>query len=265
MSDSSTSDQQAVRFEQVSKTFVTARGPVRALRGISGEVPAGAILTLVGPSGSGKSTLLSLVNLMVTPDEGRVFVFGREARTWDPPALRRTAALVFQRPPVVPGSVRDNLSLGARLQGRPLDHPEDFLEMVGLPRELLDQDARELSGGQLQRLGLARALVLEPRILLLDEVTSALDPSAVREVETFLTDLCHSRGVTILWVTHDLDQARRVGDWTWLMAAGEIIEAKATEDFFMQPDNPLTLRFLAGGHIQPGETSETFTTKGGSV
>jgi len=202
---------------------------------------------------------------MVTPDEGRVFVFGREARTWDPPALRRTAALVFQRPPVISGSVRDNLTLGARLQGRPLAHPEDFLEMVGLPKDLLDQNAQELSGGQLQRLGLARALVLEPRILLLDEVTSALDPSAVREVETFLVDLCHSRGVTILWVTHDLDQARRVGDWTWLMAAGEIIEAKATEDFFSQPENPLTLRFLAGEHIESSGALEPFSTKGGSV
>ncbi|MDI3258061.1 MAG: phosphate ABC transporter ATP-binding protein [Kyrpidia sp.] len=243
----------AVRFEHVSKTFATARGSVAALRDVSGEVAAGTVLTLVGPSGSGKSTLLSLVNLMVAPDEGRVRVFGREVRDWDPPALRRTAALVFQRPALIPGSVRENVSLAARLQGRALDHPERFLQAVGLPGELLDRDARELSGGQMQRLGLARALVLEPRILLLDEVTSALDPSTVREVETFIADLCRRRGVTVLWVTHDLDQARRVGDWTWLLAAGRLVEARPTGDFFARPENPLTVRFLKGELVAPGE------------
>ncbi|MBX6395995.1 MAG: phosphate ABC transporter ATP-binding protein [Alicyclobacillaceae bacterium] len=252
---SSWTDHIAIRFDHVSKMFSGDRDDrIEALRDITGDVPKGAILTLVGPSGSGKSTLLTLCNLLATPDEGTVTVLGREIREWDPPSLRRTVGLVFQRPAFVPGTVLDNLALGARLQGRTIDNPAQHLQAVGLPENLLPRDARDLSGGQQQRLALARVLVNTPTILLLDEATSALDPSAARDIEALILDLRDRKGTTVLWVTHDLEQARRVGDWTWLLVEGRLVEARPTVDFFEHPEHPLTKRFLQGelsGGTQP--------------
>ncbi|WP_018130379.1 ABC transporter ATP-binding protein [Effusibacillus pohliae] len=240
------SEDVAVRFQQVNKWFPGKVGNIQILQDISGEVPTGKILTIVGPSGSGKSTLLSLCNLLLTPDGGEVRIHGKEVRKWDIPQLRREVGLVFQMPTMFPGSVLDNLALPARLRREELRRPEEYMESVGLSEELLSRKAEDLSGGQKQRVSIARALVNRPSVLLLDEITSALDPAAAKAIEELILRIRREQGTTILWVTHDLEQARRVGDLTWLLAGGRLVEARDTQSFFEQPEADLTREFLHG-------------------
>ncbi|WP_157061991.1 ABC transporter ATP-binding protein [Alicyclobacillus ferrooxydans] len=244
----------AVRFEGVTKTFVERNQPTHVLRGISGEVPVGKTLTLVGPSGSGKSTLLSLCNLLLTPDEGQVYINGREVRQWSIPKLRQTVGMAFQTPTLFPGTVQDNLELGPQLRGERLKNPEEWMEAVDLPANLLGRSVEELSGGQRQRIALVRTILNGPSILLLDEVTSALDPSSTQVVEKLITDWKAKSGAAILWVTHHLDQARRLGDITWYVEAGELLEANDTKTFFTRPETEQARSFI---HHKDAELDDT--------
>jgi putative ABC transport system ATP-binding protein len=124
------------------------------------------------------------------------------------------------------------------------------MDYVGLPAELLSREAKELSGGQQQRLSLARTLVNEPSILLLDEVTSALDSISAQEVEELILRINKERSTTILWVTHNLEQAERVGDQTWLIMDGRLIEAAETKLFFTHPKSDMTKEFLDMKKVQ---------------
>ncbi|WP_100331038.1 ABC transporter ATP-binding protein [Bacillus xiapuensis] len=234
----------AVEFKQVEKYYQNKEQKV--LNGVSGSVPKGSILTLVGPSGSGKSTLLSLCNLLITPDAGQVWINGKEVRSWDVNQLRKYVGLAFQSGTMLPGTVEDNIVHAARLHHFEIDRVEKFMERVHLPTSLLKQNAQELSGGQKQRVALARTLVNPSAILLLDEITSALDISAAREIEQLISDIHERDQKTILWVTHDLDQAKRMGEWTWLLAEGQVVEAADTHSFFHHPKEELTYRFLRG-------------------
>ncbi len=231
-----------IRFKNVFKSF----GNSSVLSGITGEIGAGEILTVVGPSGSGKSTLLSLCNLLATPDSGEVYVNEKEVRTWNVRELRREVVLVFQTPTMFPGTVLENMEVGLRLQNKTLQNPEMYLQSVGLSTDLLTKEAEGLSGGQKQRIALARVLVNSPRVLLLDEVTSALDPSTAREVEDFILRVHKQNQMTIVWVTHNLEQARRVGNMTWLIVQGKLVEARMTECFFADPKEEITQKFLSG-------------------
>lgn len=136
----------AIQFHRVGKWHEHAGHTVTILDSISGTVPRGAIVTMVGPSGSGKSTLLSLCNLLTSPDAGDVMIHGQEVRQWSIPALRRRVGLVFQSPVMFPGTVLDNLCYGPLLRGEHLKNPEDFLRSVGLPEDLLLRRAGDLSG-----------------------------------------------------------------------------------------------------------------------
>ncbi|KAB7708211.1 ATP-binding cassette domain-containing protein [Bacillus aerolatus] len=236
----------AIQFKQAGKCYVNGSEKQMVLQNITGDVPAGAVVTLVGPSGSGKSTLLSLCNLLLTPDEGEVRIEGKEVREWDVNKLRQHAALAFQTAPMIPGTVHDNLMLAARLHDISLQSPEELIQYVGLSKNILPRSAEELSGGQKQRVALARTLVNQSSILMLDEMTSALDPSAAKEIEELIIKIHKDEQKTILWVTHDLEQARRVGDYTWLLANGRLIEKAETHSFFHYPEKELTRRFLQG-------------------
>ena len=237
----------AVSFHGVHKNFAAKPEdePFR-LSDINGEVPEGKVLTLVGPSGSGKSTLLGLCNLFLTPDEGEVRVLGREIRDWQTPMLRKTVGLVFQTPTMFPGTVLENLSLASKIHGHPLSNARELLARVGLEPDLLNRAAQDLSGGQKQRVALARALANEPKVLLLDEITSALDPAAAKDVEELILGLRREQNTSVIWVTHHLEQARRVGDLTWLLVGGRLVESGATEAFFENPQRDETRRFLRG-------------------
>ncbi|WP_018663331.1 phosphate ABC transporter ATP-binding protein [Heyndrickxia acidiproducens] len=231
-------------FINVRKSFLHNNEKIPVLKGITGEVKTGEILTIIGPSGSGKSTLLSLCNLLITPDEGEVRIRGKEVRAWNIQELRRRVGIAFQSAPMLSGTALENLQLPAKLQGRELDDPEKYMEYVGLPKNLLNRKAKELSGGQRQRLSLARTLVNEPGILLLDEVTSALDSISAHEVEELIVRINRERHTTILWVTHDLAQAERVGEDTWLLIDGKLIEKAPTREFFTSPKTTEAQHFL---------------------
>jgi putative ABC transport system ATP-binding protein len=161
---------------------------------------------ILGPSGSGKSTLLRLLNRLADPDEGTVRFHGEDLRSLDPLALRRRAVLVPQLPAPVAGTVADNVRYGPRLQGREIDVDEP-LRMAGLDGTFAERDAERLSVGEQQRVMLARALALEPEVLLLDEPTAALDERAKEGVERTLRELS---GVSLVVVTHERAQAERL-------------------------------------------------------
>ncbi|QSO50428.1 ATP-binding cassette domain-containing protein [Alicyclobacillus curvatus] len=265
MTDSPNEKDIAVHFDQVKKTFRERDKETQVLKGITGTVPAGTVLTLVGPSGSGKSTLLSLCNLLLTPDQGDVYVYGREVRDWPIPSLRKTVGMVFQTPTLFPGTVLDNLALGPQLRGEQLDNPGYWLDAIDLPEELAGRSVEELSGGQRQRIALVRTLINEPSILLLDEVTSSLDPVSTQVVEALITDWRKKSGATVLWVTHHLDQARRLGDITWYLEAGELLEARNTADFFAAPEHERARAFVQDGNLATGVEETSVSVDSGEL
>lgn len=197
------------------------RAGKRVLDGVSARLPDGATC-IVGPSGSGKSTILRLLNRLADPDRGAVLYRGRDVREYEPRALRREVALVPQLPALVPGSVADNLRFAASFAGR---EPEvgSLLAMAGLDPSFADRDAERLSVGERQRVMLARALALEPRVLLLDEPTAALDAQARAAVERTLLELGERLGISRVVVTHDPAQARRLGRWVVRVEAGRAV------------------------------------------
>jgi putative ABC transport system ATP-binding protein len=215
------------------------------LKGITAKVLEGEFITIIGPSGSGKSTFLSLINRMTDPDSGTLFFKGTPYLEIDVLILRRKIGMVFQLPTMLSGTVRDNLLVGPKLMRKTLTETEidRLLEQVALPKSLKNRDARTLSGGQKQRVSLARTLANSPEVLLLDEVTASLDPHSTEEIEELVLSLNQS-GKTILWVTHNLKQAKRIGQYTWVIAGGKIVEQGATSEVFEQPKHPVTQEFI---------------------
>lgn len=178
------------------------------------------ITVIVGPSGSGKSTLLRMCNRLEVPTSGRVLLDGADLATIEPTALRRRVAMVFQRPVVFGGSVRDNLCVADPNADE--TRSADVLQRAGLPPDVLDREAATLSGGEAQRLCVARALLTDPEVLLMDEPTSALDVDHRLRIEGLARDLAMA-GIPILWVTHDLEQADRIADERVELVDGRIV------------------------------------------
>jgi putative ABC transport system ATP-binding protein len=211
-------------------------GPVDGdpiLRSIDLVIPANGVTVLAGPSGAGKSTLLRLLNRLDDPVAGEIRWRGRALTEWAPTELRRQVAMVFQRPPLFPGSVLDNLRVAradvdAERAGHVLDH-------VGLDPELLGQDAESLSGGEAQRMCVARALLTDPAVLLADEPTAALDRAARATVEDLGRMLADS-GVAVIWVSHDTDQLRRLADHVIVLADGAVRAVGHLSELDASPD-----------------------------
>ncbi len=180
------------------------------------EVSEGEVLALVGPSGAGKSTLLRLLNMLERPTAGAIVYDGQIVHSGSPLELRRQVTMVFQRPVLLRASVRDNVAYGLRLRGAAVDGRVDrLLEQVGLAH-LARRAARMLSAGEAQRVALARALVIEPRVLLLDEPTANLDPYNVSLIEDIVRVRNVEHGTTIVLVTHNIFQARRLAHRQYL-------------------------------------------------
>jgi putative ABC transport system ATP-binding protein len=239
-------------IEHLSLTYAGHRDqpPAHVLKAVSVGVERGGALVLVGPSGSGKSTLLRCLNRLVEPTGGRVRFDGHDVRSLDPRELRRRAALVMQTPVLFEGSVRDNLRV------RPAGTPGDFSDAslasaaveVGLDAGLLDRDAATLSGGEKQRVTIARALLRDPQALLLDEPTSALDPPNAALVVETISRLRERRRLTIVAVTHQTDLVRRLGGSLLYLVRGEVLAHEradgAATDIRLQA-------FLAGEQASP--------------
>ncbi|HEX7058429.1 MAG TPA: ATP-binding cassette domain-containing protein [Solirubrobacterales bacterium] len=203
------------------------RGKRQVLDSVGARLPAGAT-AVVGPSGSGKSTLLRLLNRLADPDSGTISYRERPLIEYDPLALRREVSLVPQLPALLEGTVESNLRFAAGLAGEPLDAAR-CLRLAGLDLAFAERDVAELSVGEAQRTMLARALSQNPRVLLLDEPTSALDHGARDAVEATLGELRRRLDISIVLVSHDPEQARRLGDWVVRLDAGRVVEEGPVE------------------------------------
>lgn len=218
------------------------------LRNISGSFPTQKITTLVGPSGSGKTTILKLCNGLLNPTTGNIYIEKEEIRTIHPVSLRKNCGIVLQGAPIIRGTVYDNLALPRQLHKENFSKTEalQLLQQVHLDESYLYQNASDLSGGQKQKLAIARSLVNKPSILLLDEITSALDPTSTHEIEQLIKNLNKQLHVTIIWITHNMAQARALSDYTWIMQDGQL-QASGDATLLQHSDNPVIKQLLNGG------------------
>jgi len=216
------------------------------------EIREGEIFALVGPSGAGKSTLLRLLNFLEPATTGTIEFLGRCMTNGQSVSLdmRRQVTMVFQRPVLLNRSVWANVAYGLKLRGwnRVDGAVQDALAMVGL-QEIARQPARTLSGGEVQRVALARAIVVKPRVLLLDEPTANLDPYNVALIEEIIRRLNRDQGTSIVLVTHNVFQARRLAHRVALMLNGQIIEIADVKTFFESPRDPRTKAFVNGEFV----------------
>jgi tungstate transport system ATP-binding protein len=213
------------------------------------DIQNGEILSLVGPSGSGKSTLLRLLNFLEFPTSGKIIFKGLSFETGQEMGLetRRQVTTVFQRPMLLDRSVRDNVVFGLRLRGKKdtREFSQEILDEVGMTT-LAHQRARTLSGGEAQRIALARAMVIRPEVLLLDEPTANLDPYNVGLIENIVRRLNHEQGTTLVLVTHNVFQAKRLADRVVFLLDGKVVEIAETDCFFQSPADPRTQAFVRG-------------------
>jgi putative ABC transport system ATP-binding protein len=212
-------DNRRLLFELNNVTL--SRGRRVVLEELTASLPAGASC-VAGPSGSGKSSLLRLFNRLADPSRGTVGYNGTDVREYDPLELRQEVCLVPQLPALLEGTVEDNIRFAAELAARQPDVGR-LLELAGLDRSYAERDSARLSVGEQQRAMLARALALEPKVLLLDEPTSALDADTRDAIERTLQDLRRRLKLSIVLVTHDLAQAARMSDWVLRIDRGRIV------------------------------------------
>ena len=234
-------------------------GEKQALIDVAMNVRNNKITALIGPSGCGKSTLLRCMNRMNDlvdgcRVEGKMTFHGQDvySKDTDVMMLRKRIGMIFQKPNPFPMSIRDNITYGPKIHG--ITKQSELNEIVERSlkqavlwdevHERLDQSAMSLSGGQQQRLCIARALSVNPEVILMDEPTSALDPIATSKIEDLATEL--EKDYTVVIVTHNMQQAARISDYTGFMYLGKMIEFDVTENIFNQPSEELTERYITG-------------------
>jgi len=247
---------------RVSNLTLTLDKPI--LKDLSFEVKPGEMLTVLGPSGAGKSSLLRCLNRLNPADSGEVFLNGTEVRSMDILDLRRRMGMVFQTPALIPDTVAVNVGLGPSLRHQAVSESEiqDLLKQVGLPRELMTRQVETLSVGEQQRVAFAQVLANQPDVLLLDEPTAALDPTAALTIENLIKDI-HSRlhTVTVL-VTHDIPQAIRFNTQTMVLVNGSVLAQGNIQDLVNDTGNSTLQKFLKGELTGQGE-NDTPPSKGG--
>jgi len=244
--------------EHLSYVVAAAGGRRLILDDVSLAVPAGRFFTILGPSGSGKSTLLRCLNRLIEPTAGTVLLDGTPAADLPVQTLRRRVGMVFQTPALFEGTVLDNVLYGPRLRREQLDgsFADELLARVGLPQAFAAKPVGELSGGEAQRASLARALANRPEVLLLDEPTASLDPTASAQVERLLGQLAATGDLTFVFVTHNLDQARRVGHRGLLLVAGRVIEEGPLAEILADPGTDVMRLFIEGRLTGDGTSGE---------
>lgn len=231
----------------------------QALKDITTKAPDNKITAIMGPSGCGKSTFIKCLNRMLETVEGARIegdvkvgatnIYDSEVNELD---IRKKIGMVFQKPNPLPMSIKENVLYGPKIHDFDNDLDESLrssLKAVGLWKEVKDRletSAFQLSGGQQQRLCIARALAVEPQVILMDEPTSSLDPVSSKKIEELLTDLRDMYGITVLIVTHDVHQAKRVADHALFLYMGELLEDGPAEEVFENPDHERTRKYIEG-------------------
>lgn len=240
-----------LRLEHVGASRRDRAGrEIPLLRDITFVARQGEVTTLIGPSGGGKSTLIRLINRLTEPSTGQIFLAGEEITTLPVQQLRRRVGMVLQKPFMFEGTVLENLQRPFlyRQEVPPVAESAAVLRALTLARldaDFLARDARTLSGGEQQRVSLARALVGGPQVLLLDEPTSALDRPTADRLAATLHEICRSERLTILLVTHDLRLAGRIADYLLYLEGGQIIEEGDGKTLLSNPKSDAFKRFLA--------------------
>ncbi len=239
-----------IRLDALTKTYPSPQGQVTAVDHISLEVGAGETCVLLGPSGCGKTTTLRMINRLVTPTSGKVFIGGTDTDTMDPVALRRTIGYVIQQIGLFPNmTVGENVSVVPRLlgwnAGRIRRRAEELLALLALdPAQFFDRYPSELSGGQAQRVGVARALAADPPVLLMDEPFGALDPVNREQIQDEFLRMQQSLRKTILFVSHDIDEAVKMADRIAIFHAGQVAQYAAPDELLARPANEFVASFV---------------------
>src|SRR5918999_117418 len=236
-----------ISFESVTKRFPDG---TTAVDDLDLEVPEGDLTVLVGPSGCGKTTTLRMINRMIDATSGRIVVDGQDVAQVDPPQLRRRIGYVIQQIGLFPHrTVGENIATVPQLVGwdarRTRDRVNELLELVGLPGEVVDRYPHQLSGGQRQRVGVARALAVDPPIMLMDEPFGAVDPIVRSRLQDEFLRLQEELAKTILFVTHDIDEAIKMGDLVAVMeVGGKIAQFGPPDEILASPASPFVARFV---------------------
>lgn len=240
-----------IEFTQVSKSF----GENKVLEDISINLREGELTALIGPSGCGKTTMLKMINRMLAPTSGTIKVNGEDISSMDPVALRRSMGYVIQQGGLFPHlTIKENIEIIERLQGLPEEEISartiELMEMVNLPpEEFLDRYPRELSGGQQQRVGVARAFATNPSIILFDEPFSALDPITRNSLQDQLIEIQSKVAKTMVFVTHDMDEAMKIADRICIFYDGHILQYDTPENILKKPANTFVEGFVGSNRI----------------
>jgi osmoprotectant transport system ATP-binding protein len=237
-----------IRMENVTKRY--AEGAVPSVDNLNLEVPEGSTVALIGPSGCGKTTTMRMINRLIEPTEGRIFVSGEDVTRADPVQLRRHIGYVIQNVGLFPHmTIAQNIAAVPSLLGwdktRTERRTEELLDLVGLdPTEMLNRYPRQLSGGQRQRIGVARALAADPAVLLMDEPFGAIDPIARARLQDEFRQILSRVRKTVVLVTHDLDEAIRLGDRIAIMKAGRIVQYDTPDAILSKPADDFVSNFV---------------------
>jgi ABC-type methionine transport system ATPase subunit len=239
-------------FAFALENITQERAGRRVLAGVTMDLPKGGFSALIGPSGAGKTSLLRLLNRLDDPTSGMVRFLGRPIVDFPVRALRRRVGFVFQTPAMFPGTVAENLALVPTLGDKATSalasvHIAEVLRLVELSEDFGDRIATDLSGGEKQRVALARTLMTKPEVLLLDEPTAALDPEVAEHLMRTLRRLRDSTGLTIVMVTHRLSEARLASTYAVMLEAGRVVEAGPSARLFSASTEARTREFIAAG------------------
>lgn len=237
-----------IRMENVTKRYGESAAP--SVDHLTLDVPEGSTVALIGPSGCGKTTTMRMINRLIEPTEGRIFVNGEDVTKADPVKLRRHIGYVIQNVGLFPHmTIAENIAAVPNLLGwdqpRIARRTDELLDLVGLdPKEMLKRYPRQLSGGQRQRIGVARALAADPSVLLMDEPFGAIDPIARTRLQDEFRQILKRVRKTVVLVTHDLDEAIRLGDRIAIMRAGKIVQYDAPDSILSHPTDEFVANFV---------------------
>ena len=224
------------------------------LKDVNLRIEDGEFMVLVGPSGSGKTTMLKMINRLLEPTDGNIYMDGKRIKDYDERELRLSTGYVLQAIALFPNlTVAENIALIPEMKGwgkeRVASKTVELLEKVGLPAsDYADRKPHELSGGEQQRIGIVRAIIAEPKILLMDEPFSALDAISRKQLQTLTKDLHNEFGMTTIFVTHDTDEALKLGDRIAVLQEGEIVQVADSETILAQPANDFVADLFGGAH-----------------